>query len=127
MQTQTAPNPTARTSQLVMPTYGHHIAQTPNAKMGRPRLAGRRITVADVASWHLKQGLNASQIARAYHLTRAQVHAALAYYFDHKAEIDRQEAAARRLAQAMPAIRSRKAFEAHLQTMRGQRGTTQSR
>ena len=70
-----------------------HIEQTPGTRSGRPRVAGTRITVDDlvIMHFHLRQPLE--QIAGKYKLPLAAVHAAMAYYFDHKAEIDAQIAA----------------------------------
>jgi uncharacterized protein (DUF433 family) len=56
----------------------------------KPRIKGRRITVANVAIWHARQGESAERIAEDYHLSLAQVYSALAYYHDHRAAIDRQ-------------------------------------
>ena len=48
-----------------------------------------RIRVAQVVADHLGYGWSAEEIVRQYpHLTPAEVHAALAYYFDHREEID---------------------------------------
>jgi uncharacterized protein (DUF433 family) len=55
---------------------------------GQPRIAGRRVTVKNIAIWHERMGLSADQIASDYDLTLAEVYAALAYYFEHRAEID---------------------------------------
>ena len=55
---------------------------------GKPRIAGHRISVQDIAIWHEKMGQTAGQIADDYHLSIADVYAALAYYYDHRAEID---------------------------------------
>ena len=58
---------------------------------GRPCIAGTRIRVQDIACDHEVHGLTPEQIAREYpHVTLAQVHAALSYYFDHRGEIQRQ-------------------------------------
>lgn len=54
----------------------------------KPRIAGHRITVAQVAFWHEVAGLAADEIATTYGLTLAEVYAALAYYFDNQALID---------------------------------------
>jgi len=64
------------------------IAITPGVCGGRPRIAGRRITVQNVAIWHERLGLSADQIATDYDLSLAEVHAALAYYFAHRDEIE---------------------------------------
>jgi uncharacterized protein (DUF433 family) len=66
-----------------------HIEITPGIAGGKPRIAGHRITVQDVAIWHERMGKSADEIAAEYDLTLADVYAALAYYFDHRAEIDR--------------------------------------
>jgi len=70
-------------------TLDEHIEITPGVTGGRPRIAGHRITVQDVMVWHERMGWSADEIATEYGLTLADVYAALAYYFDHRAEIDR--------------------------------------
>ena len=53
-----------------------------------------RIRVAQIVADHLGYGWSAEEIVRQYpHLTPAEVHAALAYYFDHAEEIDAELAA----------------------------------
>ena len=64
-----------------------HIECTPGVCGGRPRIAGRRIRVQDVAIWHETLGLSPDEIAAQYELTIADVYAALAYYHDHFDEI----------------------------------------
>jgi excisionase family DNA binding protein len=63
------------------------IVSTPDVLGGNPRIDGRRIAVAQVASQYTS-GWLIDEIAEAYDLTYAQVHAALSYYYDHRAEID---------------------------------------
>lgn len=60
-----------------------------NAKIahGRPHIAGRRIRVQDVAVWHERMGMSPDEIADEFELTLGEIHTALAYYFDHRAEI----------------------------------------
>ncbi|MER3404412.1 MAG: hypothetical protein C4289_03945 [Chloroflexota bacterium] len=53
-----------------------------------PRIAGHRITVQDIVVWHERLGLSADEIASEYGLSLADVYAALAYYYDHREEID---------------------------------------
>jgi uncharacterized protein (DUF433 family) len=65
-----------------------HIERTPGVAGGKPRIAHRRITVQDIVSWHERLGRSADEIATEHDLTLAEVHAALAYYFDHREEID---------------------------------------
>jgi len=71
-------------------TLDGHIECTPDVAGGRPRVAGRRIRVQDIAIWHDRMGLCADEIAAEYDLTLSDVYAALAYYFDHREEIDQQ-------------------------------------
>src|SRR2546421_606618 len=67
-----------------------HIEQSPQIRSGRPHLRGTRISVDDVVILHLRLGLGIEQIVGKYQLEPAAVHAALAYYYDHREEIDRQ-------------------------------------
>lgn len=65
-----------------------HIAATPGVCGGKPRIAGHRIRVQDVVICHEQQGMSPNEIVSAYPgITLADVHAALAYYFDHRDEI----------------------------------------
>jgi hypothetical protein len=45
--------------------------------------------------------MSPTEIAEQFHLTLGEVHAALAYYYDHKDEIDRQISEAAQRAQEM--------------------------
>jgi uncharacterized protein (DUF433 family) len=65
-----------------------HIELTPGEAGARPRIRGRRISVQDIAIWHERLGKSADEIAAEYDLTLSDVYAALAYYFDHREEID---------------------------------------
>jgi len=73
------------------------IVQTPDICGGKPRIAGHRITVQNIAIWHDRLGWSADEIASEYDLELADIYAALAYYFAHREEIDQS-------------IRERKAF-----------------
>jgi uncharacterized protein (DUF433 family) len=64
------------------------IAVDPAVRSGRPYIIGTSVTVADVVIAHVYHRLDADGIADWYNLTLAQTHAALAYYFEHKAETD---------------------------------------
>jgi uncharacterized protein (DUF433 family) len=72
--------------------YDRYITMTPGMRAGKPRITGRRITVADIAAWVVQQNRSVDEIVHDYGLTHAQVHAAFAYYYDHRAEIDAREA-----------------------------------
>ena len=67
-----------------------HIETTPDIRHGKPRIVGTRITVADLAIIHLHLGHSCQEIARKYQLPLAAVYAGMAYYFDHRAEIDQR-------------------------------------
>lgn len=74
---------------------------------GVVRIAGSRSRVIDIVL-DTRCGLTPQQIAEEYpHLSLAQIHAALSYYYDHKdavdAEIERQRAEVERMrAEAVP-------------------------
>ena len=62
---------------------------TPGTCGGKPRIAGHRVTVKHVVLDHQRGGMSPDEIASAYPgLTLADVYAALAYYFDHRREVD---------------------------------------
>ena len=66
------------------------IVSDPDICGGKPRLAGRRITVQDIVIWHEWQGRSADEISNDYDLSLAEVYGALSFYFDHMAEIDQR-------------------------------------
>lgn len=74
---------------MVTKMLDQHIEITPGIAGGKPRIAGHRITVQNIAIWHERMGKGADEIATEYDVTLADVYAALAYYFDHRSEIDR--------------------------------------
>jgi uncharacterized protein (DUF433 family) len=58
---------------------------------GRPVIKGTGLRVTDIMHMHLTgDRLSPEEIAHHYGLTVGQVHAALAYYYLHQAEIDEQ-------------------------------------
>lgn len=82
-------------------TLDQHIEVTPGLAGGKPRIAGHRITVQDVVIWHERLGKAPDEIASEYGLTLADIHAALAYYFDHRLKIDRAIEAGQAFADAL--------------------------
>ncbi len=65
------------------------IVRTPGTCGGKPRIDGHRIKVAHIAICHERMGLSPDEIVTSQPtITLAQVHAALAYYYEHKDEID---------------------------------------
>jgi uncharacterized protein (DUF433 family) len=74
----------AQTTVLELP----HIIRDPSLRGGRPIVAGTGVTVKRIAAWY-QLGMTPEQIAQEVgHLSLAQVHAALSYYFAHQDEID---------------------------------------
>lgn len=67
-----------------------HIVEAADTRGGKPRIAGTRITVADVAVWHLREGRSLHEIGATWDLPMAALHAAMSYYYDHRRDIDRQ-------------------------------------
>ena len=87
------------------PTVDHppdrvRIVSTPGICGGRPRIDGHRIQVEDVAIWHERMGMSPDEIVSEYPtITLADVHAALAYYYENRERIDADIEAAKRYAE----------------------------
>lgn len=65
-----------------------YITSSPKIAHGAPLIHGTRITIRTIAGYY-QMGMDVDEIlATLPHLSPAQVHSALAYYFDHQAEID---------------------------------------
>lgn len=55
-----------------------------------PLIAGTRVKVIELVLDHLAYGWSPEELHFQHpHLTMGQIHSALAYYWDHKAELDR--------------------------------------
>ena len=67
-----------------------HIEIMSDIRGGKPRLLGTRITVDDVVLMHLRLGQSLEEIAGKYGLSLAAVYAAMAYYYDHREEVDQR-------------------------------------
>lgn len=66
-----------------------HIEKTPGVVGGKARIKGHRIRVLDIVVWHEKRGMSPDEIVTLFPgISLADVYAALAYYFDHRAEIE---------------------------------------
>jgi uncharacterized protein (DUF433 family) len=67
------------------------IVKTPETCGGRARIAGHRVRVQDVVIWYEYQGMTPDEIvSHIPSITLADVHRALAYYFDHVHEIQEE-------------------------------------
>jgi uncharacterized protein (DUF433 family) len=64
------------------------ITTNPKVRGGRPCIAGTGLRVTDVVMAHLFHQRTPSELASDYDISMAQVHAALAYYYEHKEELD---------------------------------------
>jgi uncharacterized protein (DUF433 family) len=72
---------------MISTTY-RYIVQRPGVRSGHPVVEGTRIGVHDVVGLFLN-GASVDEITREFPLlSRAQVYECLAYYEDHKAEMD---------------------------------------
>lgn len=65
---------------------------------GKLCLAGSRVTVEDIAALYVWNDSSPEWIVENYDVTLAQIYGALAYYYDHKDQIDREMAEAEELA-----------------------------
>lgn len=75
---------------IATPVITEHIGIKPGYCGGQPHILGHRIKVKHVAIWYERMGLSPDEIVSSHPgITLAQVHAALAYYYDHRDEIDR--------------------------------------
>jgi uncharacterized protein (DUF433 family) len=82
-----------------MSSIADHIETRSNRCGGKPCIAGTRIRVYDVYVWHELHGRTADEIVSDFpQISHADVYAALAYYWDHRDEIEAQMAADRNLA-----------------------------
>ncbi|HEY3289414.1 MAG TPA: DUF433 domain-containing protein [Anaerolineae bacterium] len=69
-----------------------YIVSTAEVLGGKPRIAGHRIAVTHIKAWRLMRGMTEAEISEAYDLPLQAVYAAMAYYYEHKTEIDAQDA-----------------------------------
>ena len=104
-------------------TIDQRIEIRPGVASGKPHIAGRRITVQNIVIWHEWMGRSADEIAAEYGLTLADVYAALAYYYDHRLEIDEAirdgEAFVEALRQQIPSKVVQKLYERKAQVLHG--------
>jgi uncharacterized protein (DUF433 family) len=95
-----------------------HIEADAGIRGGKPCIMGTRIAVSDIALMHVRLGQSLEQIAGHYGIPLAALHAAMAYYYDHQAEIDQamrdEDAALRAFRQENPSL-----LQAKLRTLGG--------
>jgi uncharacterized protein (DUF433 family) len=74
---------------------GTMIVQTPDICGGRPRIAGTAVSVRTIVAYHASGESPEEMVTQIPHLTLAQVHAALAYYYANRDHMDAEMAAER--------------------------------
>ena len=81
---------------------GSLISRRPKIRGGRPCIAGTSVSVRRIAQWH-NMGQTPEEIVQTFggHLSLAQIHAALAYYYANQEEIDVDLAAEDRETEAL--------------------------
>jgi uncharacterized protein (DUF433 family) len=68
---------------------GGYVEVLPDVCGGHPHIRGTRVKVSEIVSRHVHQGESVDDIVEALpQLTLAQVHAALAYYYDNHGEVE---------------------------------------
>lgn len=71
-----------------------HVEVVEGPGGSKARIAGSRIRVQDIVIWHEKLGLSPDEIVDQHpSITLADVHSALAYYWDQRDEIEQAIAA----------------------------------
>jgi len=64
------------------------IVKTDDVLGGKARIAGRRISVFQIGEMYTRTSYSAEEIADQLDCSLAEVHAALAYYYEHPDEMD---------------------------------------
>jgi uncharacterized protein (DUF433 family) len=92
MESSTTQNPTPilpAEAEGTIPVIREHIGIRPGYCGGKPHILGHRIKVEDIVLMYERMGMSAAKIVEDLPtITLAQVHAALAYYHDHRDEIE---------------------------------------
>jgi uncharacterized protein (DUF433 family) len=108
----------------MLTSIAEHVDIQPGRCGGKPCVAGTRIRVWDIHVWHDLRGWSPAEIVTQFpQLTLADVHAALAFYLDHREEINRQMREAEEFVEQMKAqagpslldrVRERNAVDAQI-------------
>ncbi|MTJ51761.1 DUF433 domain-containing protein [Anabaena sp. UHCC 0253] len=96
----------------------NHIEITPGICGGKPRIAGHRIKVQNIVIWYERMGMSPDEIVYHYpSITLADVHAALAYYYDHleeiRKDIEDDEVFAKKMKSQTPSLVQQKLQNGH--------------
>ena len=83
-----------------------HVWRKPGVCGGSPVIRGTRFPVRSVVEYVLRSGMTPEEMVREWtHLTLAQVYDAISFYYDHKAEIDRDIRANERAFERLKRVR----------------------
>jgi uncharacterized protein (DUF433 family) len=66
------------------------IVSDQHVRGGQPIIDGTTVRVSDIVASHIYRGFSADELAVNFALNLGQIYAALAFYYQHKAEIDQQ-------------------------------------
>jgi uncharacterized protein (DUF433 family) len=103
-----------------LPSGREHIAVIPGHCGGKPHIVGHRIKVQLIALWHERMGMSPEEIGAAHPgLTLSDVYAALAYYYDHREQIDADMEADERFAAKRQAVAGRSKLQQKLDGLHG--------
>lgn len=96
-----------------------HIEIVEGAGGPKPLIVGTRIRVQDIIVWHDKLGMSPGEIVDDYPpLTMADVHAALAYYWDYQEAMERKMAEQHAFVEGLRQMTPNR-FEEKLRRLRG--------
>ena len=83
-----------------MAAIAERVTKTPAVCGGSACIAGHRVRVLDIVVWHEQLGWSPDEIvSQIPSITLSDVHAALAYYCDHREEIQEEIRAERKMAE----------------------------
>lgn len=105
----------------IQPVIAEYIEITPGVCSGKPRIAGTRMPVAAIAKMYLEMGESVEDIAKDYDLSLASVHSAMAYYYEHREDIDRHTAESEALVEELRRNSSPSKLQLKLKEIRGER------
>ena len=102
------------------PSGREHIVVIRGFCGGKAHVAGHRIKVQHIAMWHERMGMSPEEIGASHPgLTLSDVYAALAYYYDHREQIDADIDADERFADEQQAKAGRSKLEQKLAGLHG--------
>ncbi len=86
--TTTTAMPASASPETVVPVVGEYLVRTHDGSCAAVRVAGTPFSVSEIFDWVERQGLTPAQVVAAHpELSRAAVHAALAYGWSRPDEI----------------------------------------